>query len=26
VPPRDQLAVLMEKAENLPNLTIDELR
>jgi len=26
IPPRDQLAVLMDKAENMPNLTIDELR
>jgi phosphate transport system substrate-binding protein len=26
IPPRDQLAVLMDKAENMPNLTIDELK
>jgi phosphate transport system substrate-binding protein len=26
VPPREQLAELMDKAENLPNLTLDELK
>jgi phosphate transport system substrate-binding protein len=26
VPPRDQLSELMDKAENMPNLTLDDLK